>query len=239
MKLHELTPPAGAKTERRRVGRGLGSGRGKTSGKGMKGQKSRSGGKIPLYFEGGQLPLVRKLPYRRGFNNPFRVEYEVVNLDQLAALDADGDVTPVVLRAAGLVRRNQKPVKVLARGTLEKALTVHAHAFSAAARQAIEAAGGRVTVLGTPAAEQVAEVPPIEPEAEPTAAPAPAARARTPRRAAAADAKSPTAAKSAPSPAAAQDAASGAAAASSAEDAGATETLPTTKETPPAESAHD
>ena len=89
MKLHELAPPKGAHETRRRVGRGLGSGRGKTSGKGVKGQKSRSGGRIPPYFEGGQLPLVRKLPYRRGFNNPFRIEYEVVNLDQLENLTDD------------------------------------------------------------------------------------------------------------------------------------------------------
>src|SRR5689334_6135995 len=150
MKLHELKPPKGSTSERRRIGRGLGSGRGKTSGKGHKGQKARSGGKIPLYFEGGQLPLVRRLPYRRGFNNVFRVEYEVVNLDQLEKLEPSGEVTPEVLRAAGLVRRNHKPVKVLARGTLEKAITIQAHAFSSAARQAIEAAGGTVTVLGAP-----------------------------------------------------------------------------------------
>lgn len=145
MKIHELAPPNGARSERRRVGRGLGSGRGKTAGKGVKGQKSRSGGSIPAYFEGGQLPLVRKLPYRRGFNNPFRVEYEVVNLDQLDVLAVASQVTPEVLRAAGLIRKGVKPVKVLGRGELHRPLSVQAHAFSASARQAIEAAGGTAT----------------------------------------------------------------------------------------------
>jgi large subunit ribosomal protein L15 len=147
MKLHELAPPKGAKSERRRVGRGHGSGRGKTSGKGVKGQKARSGGKIPAYFEGGQLPLVRKLPYRRGFNNPFRVEYEIVNIGDLERL-TETSVSPESLRAAGLIRRGQKPVKVLGQGTLQRAVTVQAHAFSGTARQAIEAAGGTVTVIG-------------------------------------------------------------------------------------------
>ena len=147
MKIHELAPPNGARSERKRVGRGLGSGRGKTSGKGVKGQKSRAGGSIPAYFEGGQLPLVRKLPYRRGFNNPFRVEYEVVNLDQLDMLAVANEVTPDVLRAAGLVRRGAKPVKVLGRGELVRPLSVRAHAFSASARRAIEAAGGTATEI--------------------------------------------------------------------------------------------
>src|SRR5438874_4087691 len=144
MKLHELAPPKGAHETRRRVGRGLGSGRGKTSGKGVKGQKSRSGGRIPPYFEGGQLPLVRKLPYRRGFNNPFRIEYEVVNLDQLEGMAGETEITPDLLRAARVIRRGAQPVKVLGRGELHRALTVHAHAFSKSARQAIEAAGGSV-----------------------------------------------------------------------------------------------
>jgi large subunit ribosomal protein L15 len=129
MKLHELAPPDGAHRERRRVGRGLGSGRGKTAGKGHKGQKARAGGGVPPYFEGGQLPLVRKLPYRRGFNNPFRVEYEPINLDQLESLPAGTEVTLDLLKANGLLRRN-RPVKVLGRGTLTHAVAVHAHAFS-------------------------------------------------------------------------------------------------------------
>ncbi len=146
MKLHELTPPDGAHPKRRRVGRGLGSGRGKTSGKGHKGQKARAGGGVPAYFEGGQLPLVRKLPYRRGFNNPFRVEFEPINLDQLESLPAGTEVTLDLLKANGLLRRG-RPVKILARGTLTHAVTVHAHRFSQAARDAITAAGGRVVEL--------------------------------------------------------------------------------------------
>jgi large subunit ribosomal protein L15 len=227
MKLHELKPPEGAKTARRRVGRGLGSGRGKTSGKGMKGQKSRSGGKIPLYFEGGQLPLVRRLPYRRGFNNPFRVEYEVVNLDQLATLDAKGEVTPDVLRAAGLVRRNHKPVKVLARGTLDRAVTVHAHAFSAAAREAIQAAGGTVTVLGAPAVAE--ETPPV---VAARSAPAPA---RAPRRARA-ETAAPSVAESASPPRAASVSSE---APDAVEDGDATVTIPAAEEKPPTESTND
>jgi large subunit ribosomal protein L15 len=147
MKLHELKPPAGSKTERRRVGRGLGSGRGKTSGKGVKGQKARSGGSIPLYFEGGQLPLARKLPYRRGFNNPFRVEYAVVNIEDLEQL-SESSLNPASLRAAGLIRSGKKPVKVLGNGAISRAVTIEAHAFSASARAAIEAAGGKATVIG-------------------------------------------------------------------------------------------
>src|SRR5437016_3323935 len=112
MQQHDLRGPRGARKVRRRLGRGEGSGRGKTSGKGVKGQKARAGGGVPPYFEGGQLPLVRKLPYRRGFTNPFRVEYEVVNLDQLEALSATSEVTPEVLRAAGLIGKGRAPVKV-------------------------------------------------------------------------------------------------------------------------------
>ncbi len=157
MKMHELKPPDGAHRDRRRVGRGLGSGRGKTSGKGTKGQKARAGGGVPPYFEGGQLPLVRKLPYRRGFTNPFRIEYEVVNLDQLEALADISEVTPDALRKAGLIGKASAPVKVLARGGLTKKLTVHAHQFSTAARDAIAAAGGSVVQIGGPTAESIAE----------------------------------------------------------------------------------
>src|SRR5205823_3985188 len=102
--------------------------------------KSRSGGSIPLRFEGGQLPLVKKLPYRRGFNNPFRIEYEVVNLGDLDRVPEGQPVTPDVLRQVGLVRRNKRPVKVLAGGSIQRRVDVTAHAFSAAAREAIEAA---------------------------------------------------------------------------------------------------
>src|SRR3954470_25054186 len=102
MKLHELRPAPGSHREKMRIGRGLGSGRGKTAGKGTKGQKARSGGGVPPYFEGGQLPLVRRLPYRRGFTNIFRVEFEVVNLDQLEALDAGTTVTAEALAQRGV-----------------------------------------------------------------------------------------------------------------------------------------
>jgi large subunit ribosomal protein L15 len=147
VKQHELGPADGAHRHRRRLARGYGSGRGKTAGKGTKGQKARSGGSVPPYFEGGQLPLVRKLPYRRGFNNPFRVEYTPVNVGQLDQLEAGSEVTPDALRVAGLVGKNNLPVKVLAAGTLSKALTVQAHAFSKRAREIIEAAGGTVVEL--------------------------------------------------------------------------------------------
>lgn len=142
MKLHDLRPNVGAHQKGRRVGRGWGSGRGKTSGAGQKGQKARSGGSIPPYFEGGQLPLVRRLPYRRGFTNPHRVEYTVVNLSQLERLAAESVVTIEMLREARLVRKKNLPVKILGRGTLTKPLQVQVNAFSAAAKAAIEAAGG-------------------------------------------------------------------------------------------------
>jgi large subunit ribosomal protein L15 len=140
MRLHELQPPPGAHRHRRRIGRGLGSGRGTTAGKGPKGQKARSGGGVPPYFEGGQLPLVKKLPYRRGFRNINRVEYQAVNLSDLAKLGGTVDVAAMV--AAGLLKNDREKVKVLGTGDLDSALTVTAHKFSASARQKIEAAGG-------------------------------------------------------------------------------------------------
>lgn len=138
MNLHELKPADGSKQSKKRVGRGPGSGLGKTSGRGEKGQRSRSGYSGRIGFEGGQMPLVRKVP-KRGFTNIFRVEYAVVNLTQLAKLE--GEVTPESLLAAGLVHRGM-PVKVLAQGEIGKAITVTADKFSAAARAKIEAAGG-------------------------------------------------------------------------------------------------
>jgi large subunit ribosomal protein L15 len=140
MRLHELQPAPGAHRHRRRIGRGLGSGRGTTAGKGTKGQKARSGGGVPPYFEGGQLPLVKKLPYRRGFRNINRVEYQAVNLSDLAKLGGTIDVAAMV--AAGLLKNDREKVKVLGTGDLDSALTVTAHKFSASARQKIEAAGG-------------------------------------------------------------------------------------------------
>jgi large subunit ribosomal protein L15 len=143
---HLLAPAAGAKKRVKRVGRGVGSGHGKTSCRGGKGQTARSGGSIRPGFEGGQMPLQRRLP-KRGFHNPFRTAYEVVNVGQLEAFAAGGEVDPAALRARRLVRRGNAPVKVLAEGELTHGLTVRAHAVSAAARRKIEAAGGRVDLI--------------------------------------------------------------------------------------------
>jgi large subunit ribosomal protein L15 len=141
MRLHELSPAKGSKHARKRVGRGPGSGTGKTSGRGEKGQKSRSGHTHRAGFEGGQMPLVRRVP-KRGFTNVFKTEYAVVNLAQLAELPAEmTDVTPEILAGLGLVRSG-KPVKVLGDGEIGKALKVTANKFSKSARAKIEAAGG-------------------------------------------------------------------------------------------------
>ena len=144
MQQHLLKPPKGAKRRRKRVGRGDSSGHGSLSGRGRKGQKSRSGGGLRPSFEGGQLPLVKALPMLRGFTNIFRKDYSVVNLDQLAAFPAKTEVTPQLLRDKGVVRNPKKPVKVLGRGELGVALVVEAHRFSRSAREKIEAAGGSV-----------------------------------------------------------------------------------------------
>jgi large subunit ribosomal protein L15 len=138
MRLHELAPAKGSKSSRKRVGRGPGSGLGKTAGRGEKGQKSRSGYSRRPGFEGGQMPLVRRVP-KRGFNNVFRTEYAVVNLAQLAGFE--GEVTPELLAGKGLVRAG-RPLKVLGDGEVAVALTVRAHKFSKSARAKIEAAGG-------------------------------------------------------------------------------------------------
>ena len=146
MSLHNLRPPKGAKHSKMRVGRGHGSGQGKTAGRGHKGAKSRSGFKFKRGFEGGQMPLHRRVP-KRGFHNPFRVEYEVVNLDTLGLkFDAGTVVTPDLLRERGLVAGSRR-VKVLARGEVGKALTVHAHKFSGKAAEKIAAAGGATEQL--------------------------------------------------------------------------------------------
>lgn len=146
MKLNELSPAKGATKNRKRVGRGTGSGLGKTSGRGHKGQKSRSGGNIPAWFEGGQLPLTRRLPIK-GFTNYTRREYEVVNLSDLERSGLEGTVTIAVLRAAGIVTRSRKPVKVLAMGEVTKALDLKVNAVSAKAREKIEAAGGTIELV--------------------------------------------------------------------------------------------
>jgi len=146
VKLHDLRPPAGSKRDRRRVGRGTAGKGGKTAGRGTKGQGARD--TVPLGFEGGQLPLQQRIPKLKGFKNPFRVEYAVVNLDTLEAVGGD-EVSPESLRAAGLVHKHGL-VKVLGRGELTRSVRVKAHAFSASAEQAITAAGGTVEVLPKP-----------------------------------------------------------------------------------------
>jgi large subunit ribosomal protein L15 len=147
MELHDLHPAPGAKRPRKRVGRGPGSGNGKTAGRGHKGQKSRSGYSRRYGFEGGQMPLVRRIP-KRGFTNIFRVEFQVVNLRDLERVFADGDtVSPEEMIDKGLIRGGKRLVKVLADGELSKKLTVRAHKFSASARVGIEKAGGSCEVV--------------------------------------------------------------------------------------------
>jgi large subunit ribosomal protein L15 len=176
MKLHDLSPAPGSRKKRRRVGRGIAAGQGKTAGRGTKGQKARAGGKIPAWFEGGQTPLHQRIPKLRGFKNPFKVEFEVVNLGDIARLVELGEldngdmpgtkpskkgaapitVNQEILRAAGLVRRLDRPMKVLGAGELSTALFVVADAFSASAKAKIEAAGGTVSVLEVPEAKRPA-----------------------------------------------------------------------------------
>jgi len=147
--LHNLKPAEGATRKRKRVGRGPGSGNGKTAGRGHKGQRSRSGYSRRWGFEGGQMPLVRRIP-KRGFTNIFRVGFQVVNLRDLDRVFANGDtVTPELLVEKGLIRGGSKPVKVLASGELGKKLNVQAHAFSKNAQATIEAAGGSCEVVTT------------------------------------------------------------------------------------------
>ncbi|NLU43203.1 MAG: 50S ribosomal protein L15 [Firmicutes bacterium] len=146
MRLHDLKPGAGARRERKRVGRGIGSGLGKTAGKGNKGQLARSGGGKGAAFEGGQTPLQRRLP-KRGFTNRFREEIAHVNVESLNVFEDGAVVTPETLIGAGLIARKAKTVKVLAKGDLEKALTVKAHKFSEASIEKIQAAGGKVEVI--------------------------------------------------------------------------------------------
>jgi large subunit ribosomal protein L15 len=146
MKIHDLKPPAGSTKARRRVGRGIGGKGGKTAGRGMKGQRAR--GTVPVGFEGGQMPLARRVPKLKGFKNPFRVEYAVVNLDTLETFEGD-DINPDTLRASGLVHKHGL-VKVLGRGELTRTVNVKAHAFSKSAEQAITSAGGSVEVLPPP-----------------------------------------------------------------------------------------
>lgn len=148
MRLHDLTPPPGSRKRSRRVGRGSGSGRGTYAGRGLKGQKARAGGGVAPYFEGGQLPLVKRLPHKRGFTNIFRLEHAEINVGRLNGFAAESEVTPQALAASGLIKSAVKqPIKILGDGELDRALTVHAHRFSATARQKIEAAGGAAVEL--------------------------------------------------------------------------------------------
>ena len=152
MKLHDLSPAKGSTQSRKRVGRGPGSGLGKTAGRGHKGQGSRAGSRMVPGFEGGQMPLIRRVP-KRGFNNIFRVEYAVVNLQQLELFRASSTVGPEDFVAKGFIGKNETDsVKILGKGKLSKALTVKAHRFSASAKDAIEKAGGKVELLGVKAA---------------------------------------------------------------------------------------
>ena len=146
MKLHELKPAFGSTTASKRLGRGIGSGLGKTSGKGHKGAKARSGGGKRPGFEGGQMPLVRRLP-KRGFYNAFRTEYVAINVDRLEIFEDGAVVGPVQLIEAGIIKKIEDGVKILGNGELTKKLTVKASAFSAAAKEKIEAAGGKAEVV--------------------------------------------------------------------------------------------
>ena len=170
MKLHDLKPAAGSRKAKRRVGRGIAAGQGKTAGRGTKGQKARAGGTIPAWFEGGQTPLHQRIPKLRGFRNLFKIDYEIVNVGDIARVAESGGfeggempgakaarkgaaaitVNQEILRGVGLVRRMDRPMKVLGGGELSTALFVVADAFSASARSKIEAAGGSVSVLETP-----------------------------------------------------------------------------------------
>ena len=144
----KLTPAPGSKKDRKRVGRGDGSGNGTYSGRGSKGQKSRAGYRMRPGFEGGQLPLIKRLPRKRGFTNPFKTEYSLVRLDKLGVFEPGSEVTPEKLVEAGIIKSLKNPVKILAGGEIKNALTVKVNKFSAAAKAKIEAAGGKVEEVG-------------------------------------------------------------------------------------------
>jgi large subunit ribosomal protein L15 len=148
MMLEKLSPAPGAKKKRKRVGRGDGSGHGTYSGRGCKGQKSRSGNKVRPGFEGGQMPLIKRLPEKRGFTNIFKTEYSPVNIGQLSVFEAGSEVTPEKLVDAGIVKSLKRPIKILAVGEISHPLVVRADRFSAAAKAKIEAAGGKAEEVG-------------------------------------------------------------------------------------------
>lgn len=147
MKLHELKPNDGKKKGRKRVGRGISAGQGKTAGRGMKGQNARSGGGTSLWHQGGNLPFFRRLPFKRGFTPPHRVEYYEVNLDQLDVFPKELEVTPETLVDAKLIKDTKNPVVILGRGELDTALTFKVHRVSSGARKKIEATGGQVEII--------------------------------------------------------------------------------------------
>jgi large subunit ribosomal protein L15 len=197
MKLHDLRPPAGSNTARTRVGRGIAAGKGKTAGRGTKGQKARAGGSIPPWFEGGQTPLHMRIPKLRGFKNKFKLDYEVVNVGDIAARIEAGafaeagtapkkgeqlTINADILRAVGLVRNVKKPLKILGNGDLSTALFVVADAFTKSATEKIIAAGGAVNVLEIPTESRPALGFDVEPavEAAAPAEPKPARKAAKP-----------------------------------------------------------
>ena len=147
MKLHDLKPNQGSKKNRKRVGRGPGSGYGKTAGRGMNGQNSRSGGGVPLWHQGGDTPYYRRMPKKPGFKNFNRVEYQEVNLEFLSQFRKNSEVTPEVLREADLINTLSRPVVILSRGELKKPLTVKVHRVSRKAKEKIEKAGGSVEII--------------------------------------------------------------------------------------------
>lgn len=146
MKLHELRAPEGSTKKSKRKGRGTGSGQGKTAGRGMNGQNSRSGGGTRLGFEGGQMPLYRRIP-KRGFTNIWKKEWEIINVDDLNIFEEGTEITPQMLVEAGLAKKVVDGIKILGDGTLEKSVTVKAHKFSKTAIEKIESAGGKVQVI--------------------------------------------------------------------------------------------
>jgi len=147
MKLNDLRPNPGSKKKRKRVGRGISAGHGKTAGRGTKGQGARSGGGKGPYFEGGQLPLVRRLPFKRGFTNTNKISYKPVNVSALSEFDSGSEIDPAVLSEYGLLKKASDPVVILGNGDITVKLTVKAQRFSDSARQKIEAAGGTTEVI--------------------------------------------------------------------------------------------
>lgn len=151
MDLSDLRAAVGSKHKSKRVGRGTGSGHGTTAGRGSKGQKARSGGAVHPRFEGGQLPLVKRMPYKRGFKNPFRVPYTPVDVSKLSGFPSGSDVMPEDMQKMGLIHASDSRIKILGDAALDRPLTVTAHAFSANAAASIDAAGGKAIRLGDPA----------------------------------------------------------------------------------------